>query len=272
MSSRYQEVVLSRRPVAYWRLGDSAGQPAVDVTGNGHHGTYHGAPTFGQPGAIQGDPDTAVRFNGTDYIEIPDSPDFSQPTSPDQGLSVEAWMRPDSLAFPGQSSAGSTQNPYVYWLGKGEPQQYEWGLRFYSSEPSQDAAARPNRCSAYIWNAIGKEGAGAFVQEVVVPGEWIHIVACYEPGDKNTCPPKGVLLYKNGVWKDGPTRIGTLYCNPCFAVLPAHGPAPVRLGTRDLRSFFVGALDEVAVYPRVLTPDEILENYLAGISSDPGSS
>ena len=60
---------------------------------------------------------TAVQFNGTNYVEIPDSVDFSQPTST-YGLTVEAWMRPDALSFPGEASPDSTQNPYVHWLGK----------------------------------------------------------------------------------------------------------------------------------------------------------
>jgi hypothetical protein len=33
-------------------------------------------------------------------------------------------------------------------------------------------------------------------------------------------------------------------------------PAPVRLGPRHLRSFLTGSLDEVAIYPRKLTPAE----------------
>jgi hypothetical protein len=265
MSLAYRDAVLAKNPVAYWRLGEAAGPNAVDETGNGHDGTYIGDPTFGQPGAIRGDSNTAVQFTGADYVEIPDSTDFSQLTSTN-GLTVEAWMRPDALAFPGESSSGSTQNPYVHWLGKGVRSQEEWALRFYSSEPSQAAAARPNRISAYIWSPRGGEGAGAFFQEVIAVEVWIHVVACYEPGDEDTCPPAGVHIYLNGVQKQGPTQIGTLYCNPCFAIQPAHGSAPLRLGTRDLASFLVGALDEVAIYPRVLGPDEILSNYQLGVS------
>src|SRR5262249_2137984 len=177
-----------------------------------------GAPSFGEAGAIQGDPNTAVQFHGNDYVEIPDSDAFSQPTSTN-GLTVEVWMRPDVLAFPGQSTPDSTANPYVHWLGKGEKEQYAWALTFYSAGPKQAVDGRPNRISAYIWSPSGGEGAGAFGQEPIVPGAWIHIVASYEPGDKDTCPPKGVRIFKNGVQKQGPFQIGTLYCNPCFAVL-----------------------------------------------------
>jgi hypothetical protein len=48
--------------------------------------------------------------------------------------------------------------------------------------------------------------------------------------------------------------------------VPAHGTAPLRFGTRDGGSFLTGGLDDVAIYPRVLTPAEVLENYNTGIA------
>jgi hypothetical protein len=41
----------------------------------------------------------------------------------------------------------------------------------------------------------------------------------------------------------------------------------VRLATRDFASFLTGALDEVAIYPRVLSAEEIAENYVNGVRS-----
>jgi hypothetical protein len=108
MSLAYRAAVMAKNPIAYWRLGESSGPNAVDETQNGHDGIYIGNPAFGQPGAIHGDSNTAVQFNGSNYVEIPDSVDFSQPTST-FGLTVEAWMRPDTLSFPGETSTDSTQ-------------------------------------------------------------------------------------------------------------------------------------------------------------------
>ncbi|HLJ97394.1 MAG TPA: hypothetical protein VKU02_29820 [Gemmataceae bacterium] len=48
--------------------------------------------------------------------------------------------------------------------------------------------------------------------------------------------------------------------------MPAHGAAPLRLGTEDFSSFFIGGLDEVAIYPRVFAAAEILDNYLNAIA------
>jgi hypothetical protein len=74
----------------------------------------------------------------------------------------------------------------------------------------------------------------------------------------------GVRIYKNGVLRKGPPDPGTLYGT--YDIVPADGSAPVRFATRDGNSFFTGGLDEVAIYPRVLTAAEIMENYTAGIS------
>src|SRR5262245_61394462 len=99
-SPLYRKGVLAKGPVGYWRLGESEGPTALDETANAHDGMYFGKPTFATPGAIYGDPDAAAQFNGTDGVVIPNSVDFSQPTS-GYGLTVEVWMRPDYLEFPG---------------------------------------------------------------------------------------------------------------------------------------------------------------------------
>jgi hypothetical protein len=257
----YEQAVLADRPVAYWRLGEASGPTAVDSTGHGHEGKYHGHPTYGETGAIEGDRNTAVGLHGHEYVEIPDSVHFSQPES-HAGLTVEVWMRPDALDFPGEA-AHPNDDPYVHWLGKGVAGQYEWGFRFYSlhKDPRhQQLSSRPNRISAYLWNPAGGKGAGAYFQDKLVKGRWLHIVACYQPGDK-TNPAAGVQVYKDGQFRLGPPSPGTLYSNPEFLVMPAHGTAPVRLGTRDLGGFLRGGLDEVAIYPYVLSANQVQAHY-----------
>lgn len=252
--SDYERIVLAKKPVAYWRLGEDKGPVAADNAEGGHNGAYHGTPVFQEMGAIKGDSNTAVKLDGKGtYVEVPDHPDFSQPTS-GKGLTVEVWVRPDILEFDGE-----TDDPHIHWLGKGEPGQHEWALRFYSRR-SKD---RRNRISAYIFNPQGGLGAGAYFQDRLKAGEWIHVAACFDPGDADT-KGAGVHIYKNGVHRLGPPSPGALYNNRQWRIKPVHGTAPLRLGTRDLKSFLTGALDEAAIYPRVLTAAEILENYNAG--------
>ena len=63
---------------------------------------------------------------------------------------------------------------------------------------------------------------------------------------------------------EGPTR--PRHAVARADIVPSDGSAPVRFATRDGNSFFTGGLDEVAIYPTVLTGAEIMENYTAGIS------
>jgi Concanavalin A-like lectin/glucanases superfamily len=255
--SRYMKAVLASGPVGYWRLGEAEGPYALDVSGNGHRGVYQGSPAFREQGAIRDDADAAVKLDGKrSYVEIADHKDFSQPTS-GKGLTVEAWVRPDMLDF-----AGETGDPYIYWLGKGGPKQWEWALRLYSGKFKD----RPNRISAYIFNPEGGLGAGAYFQDQLRAGEWVHVVACFDPGDGDTAVA-GVHIYKNGVPRLGPPSAGTLYDNARWRIKPVHGRAPVRLGTCDARSFLAGGLDEVAIYPRVLSATEILEHFKTGQSN-----
>jgi hypothetical protein len=75
-------------------------------------------------------------FDGEDdYIEIPDSADFSVATTGQ--LSVSAWIRPDVLTFPVFQSTG-----YVHWMGKGEAGQHEWVFRMYNQDTHGTAPLR----------------------------------------------------------------------------------------------------------------------------------
>jgi Concanavalin A-like lectin/glucanases superfamily len=247
-NSSYANYVLSLKPVGYWRLGETNGPTALDWSGHENNGVYHGSPAFGEPGAIRNDANTAIGLDGKSYIEIPDQRAYSIGAS---GLTVQAWFRPDRLDFPCAPRA-----EYIHWLGKGQARSFEWGFRFYKKDSS-----RPNRISAYIWNPGGSEGAGAYVEEPVVAGKWINVVAVYQPPGKNA----GVSLFRDGALKSGPPSPPTLYRS--YQVTPRPGGAPVRLGCRDLTSFLRGGLDEVAIYPRCLTAAEILKGYRLATST-----
>ncbi|MEN3943980.1 LamG domain-containing protein [Prosthecobacter sp. SYSU 5D2] len=250
--STYARRVLEKKPCGYWRLGEKAGPNVADASGQEHTGTAHGAVTFGQKGMLDRDADTALVFDGkTSYVEIPSHPSFSQPTS-GAGLTVEVWMRPDVLDFTGEG-----EENYIHWLGKGESGKHEWAFRFYPRQSS-----RPNRISAYIFSPGPGLGSGAYTEEEIKPGKWIHIVATYDPGDA-TNPKAGVTMYKDGKMTGSPaTAPGAPYKS--YDVMPVAGTAPLRIGTRDTKNFFVGALDELAIYPRVLTAREVADNYRAG--------
>lgn len=85
----YAAVVASDSPVSYWRLGEPSGTVAADTLG-ASPGTYTGSPTLGSTGAITGDADTAVDFNGTtQYVTVPDAAALDLGNT----LSIEVWVK-----------------------------------------------------------------------------------------------------------------------------------------------------------------------------------
>jgi hypothetical protein len=243
--------VLAGAPAAYWRLGERQGSIARDASGHGHDGHYVGHVDFGQTGAIAADSNKAIRLRGpqaSSYVTIPDRKEFSIATS-GKGLSVEVWMRPDVLEFTGEDA--QPPDKFIHWLGKGEENQYEWGFRFYAR-----SSARPNRISAYVWNADGRLGAGAYVEDRLEEGAWMHLVATF---DDPRVPSARVQFYKDGAPSTHNDSSGTLYKN--YDIKVQHGSSPLRLGTRDLGGFLTGRLDEVAIYPRVLSAEEIARHW-----------
>ena len=86
--STYPMVILGDHPAAYYRLGEASGTTAFDSSGNSYTGTYLGGVSLGQPGALAGDPDTSVGFNGMDSI-------VDTNFQPDNlSFTVEGWIKP----------------------------------------------------------------------------------------------------------------------------------------------------------------------------------
>ena len=67
----YRQAVVNTGPVGYWRMGEASGTNAVDQMG-ANNGTYVGTPTLGAAGALVGDSNTAVTFDGlSQYVTVP---------------------------------------------------------------------------------------------------------------------------------------------------------------------------------------------------------
>jgi hypothetical protein len=182
-------------------------------------------------------------FDGeSGYVEIPDADIFSEPTTGE--LSVEAWIRPDSLDMSNRESSG-----YVHWMGKGVSGEHEWVSRMYQEGNSED---RANRISFYSFNLTGGLGAGSYFQDDVTVGEWIHYVGTFD--DTRT------YIYKNGIERDSDLLSG-------YDITPENGSAPVRIGTRDRNSFHQGAIARVAFYGARLSESQAAAHFAAAGAS-----
>ena len=189
----------------------------------------------------------APRFSGNQqFLRFPSSPRYSIATT--GKLTVEYWIRPDTLQFRDEEGSG-----YVYILGKGRPGAHEWYARMYSKRNREN---RPNRLSGYAFNPSGGLGSGSYVQDPVRVGRWIHLVLVY-----NTSPSSGaamgtVALYKNGRLRDRDSLAD-------YNIRPRAGRSPFRIGTGYRDSYFQGAIGDVVFFNRTLGPRRILAHYRA---------
>ena len=210
--------------------------------------------------------DVYLEFNGSDAsVEIPSLADYSVSTTGE--LTISAWLRPDTLNFP----SVERNSDYIHWLGKGERTgtegNQEWTFRMYNHIDPLDNPSRPNRISFYLFNPQGGLGVGSFVQVPIQKGKWIHIVGVADS--------TRTYLYKDGQYIRCDTYRGPAQ-GPCeihyqappnqdlqLVIDPQAGPAPLRLGTKDLGSFFEGGLTRVRLWNRALNSTEISALYSA---------
>lgn len=230
--SAYDQEVLADQPAAYLVRG-------ADLTGQ-HTVTRHGP----QSTARMPNGDSAPRFTNGVWWEVADAPDLS-PTHTGR-FTIEVWLRPDTLDF----AYGEGNTGYVYWLGKGQPHAHEYAGRMYSTATPTEDPPRPNRVSVYGWTPDGGLGTGAYFQEPVAKGAWMHVVAIFDLTPRDAFPMGSVEI-----WRDGERKFRRGLDQ--HDTVMQDGPAPLRIGTRNLGSFYEGAVGKPTIYTHVLDEQRI---------------
>ena len=231
----YATSVLFDKPLAYYRLDEQPNATmAADSSGHGNTGTYKSV-TLGVPGAIVTDPsDTAADFDGTTSIVTVGTQLSFQGTMP---FSVEAWIYPKTTdgEYRGILSSESTSlNPrYGYLL------YVEMADMYNGFERWGGAASNPIKLTG-----------------MVTKDAWFHIVGTFDP---NAPQSHYMNYYVNGVDvlfdKNTPVSIGQA---DTFVIGALNG------GSMANPSFFLGSIDEVAVYDHALDPACVVEHYKLG--------
>ena len=222
--SSYAKAVVADQPTYYWRLGDAVGSSVTHDTVGMDDGTSRSGVTFGQAGAIIGDPDTAARFTGN---QSGDNSLASQNTRiwRENTVTVEAWFRTSSTSGGkivgfGSSRTGRSSNydRHIFMTSNGRVQ---WGV--YSG-----AERRLQSIKSYNDN------------------QWHQVVA--------TLGPDGTSLYIDGirVARDPSTTWGQNYWGYWRI-----GGDNTWEGARYLNGF----IDEVAIYPTALTPSQVANHF-----------
>ncbi|MBE7495933.1 MAG: cadherin-like beta sandwich domain-containing protein [Verrucomicrobiaceae bacterium] len=232
--------------VAEFAFAGNANDGIGSLHGMAHGGAALTTDRFGRAGH-------AFVFDGVDdYLQMPDGDALSLNTT--GALSISVWVRPDGTSLNGNNDllfSAKEGTGYVHWMGKGLPGQHEWAMRIYSAD-NTDVPNRVNRMSCYIFNPSGGIGTGSYAQEPLTSGQWIHHVAVMDLGSGT------ITWFKNGAQRDQDSFAGS--------ITPANGTAPLRIGTRDFNSYFAGAVDDIRIYNRVLTAEEIGHLYAEALT------
>jgi hypothetical protein len=193
---------------------------ARDSSPNGNNGTVTGA-CASVPGRVN----SALALNGG-YVSVPDSPSLN-PTSQ---LTITAWYNPVSFTGNGNNpivDKGFTSHSppfYQYHLGV-TGDQYGGGATFQFEVAAGGSASGASTPSGF-WTA----------------GNWYHVAGTYDGAV--------VRLYVNG---------SLVASAPASGAIPAYG-RPLELGQfSNLNDPLPGTIDEVRIYNRALTQDEIVQ-------------
>jgi PKD repeat protein len=223
-TASYRSLVLSDGPVSYWRLGDATGTTAADSAGT-NTGSVRGGVTFGAPGALIGDSDASMGFDGTSgYVSVPSSAALNLTGD----LTVEAWVKPGAL--DGKTRA------VLHKGGTGGYPSYQYRIGLTSGN---------------LWRGTVYVGSNNLT--VTAPGTpstvgWTHIVM--------TRSGSTLKLYLNGTTVATASAGGVLNTSTGMLAIGRTGAVSV--------DYFNGSIDEVAVYPTALSAATIAEHYRVG--------
>jgi len=209
-------------------------------------GEFKGAPPKNTPVYVEGKFGKAIEFDGIDdYIEIPDDKSLHFP----EGLTVTAWI---NVRVSGNHAA-------ICWKGE----KIGWGANF----SWRIATTTGNNMT---WGRCITGSEKYFATNNVLPGmnQWVHVaLTCLSPG-----APTTQRAYVNG--KDitnGTDQVGNLSAQPPFLIFEKKpviiGVGRAVNGTIGNDSYFNGLIDEVGIWNRGLTPEEIEQVMKKGLPS-----
>ncbi len=243
--SPYLMQVYRMNPDAYWRFTDVRSDLVLNhLNPNGYVGVHQGATGMRLvPGPdILGRDNQALLLAGDTYLDFGDVLNFDR----DNAFSFAFWVRPDSDSNASIFSRMDVAKPHrgydVYLTGM----QIEFQLKhsFY---------VRPHNAVRVV------------ARDPLTVGEWVHVVLTYDGSSKAS----GVRIYLNGEPAAMQVRDDALTDT-------IRTTAPFRIGRRTDTStnnqllrqsdtegtyHFVGGLDELMVFQREITAEEVAALY-----------
>lgn len=207
---------------------NESGGTVFDSSGNGNDGSINGSVTYGG-GGIYG---SGLEFDGYDsFVSISDNASLDLTSSG----SLEVWFYAETII------------DFAGLIHKGDQISFAdeaYTLQFWNND----------RLLLGIVNESTSEIL--YSSSVISPGVWYHVVGTWDAS--------GMAIYLNGSLDSSTSN--TLVVRNSTGGVNIGAQLPVYYNPTYRNFPFDGILDEVAVYNRALTPTEIQDRYIRGVS------
>ena len=231
--SDYVEKLQHYDPKYYWRLGEIAGVTAVDQEDR-EHGQYHNGVELGQPGAIAGDSDSAAHFDGlNDYVNLGEAEEVK-----DKNITFLVWFKADDFAVP-----------YARLLSKADgtaAEAHNWMIGTYPTHGR-------SRLRFRLTTKDGVSSALYAPSGNLTAGRWTMVAATYDGN--------WMKLYKDGERLCYQFKTGDIEEDENVDAWIGGNPSG------ETYAPFHGTIDEVAVFKKRLTGEQLHELYEARTAS-----
>jgi hypothetical protein len=226
--------------VSLWSLDEDSGDDFYDAVGN-NHGTGDLSPT-----PVAGKVNGAQDFNGTDTaVNVPADDSFNW--ADDASFSIEYWIKRETVAM--------VTNEVIIGRDDDTATQMHWWCGLWKDGKASFVLKASNG------TGDGSRDSGEYLEgnKDLSDGIWHHIVVVRDSAaNENRLYVDGVLNDSVSITYDAGEGFGS-------------ATADLNLGWLNLGEGYryTGTLDEVAIYNRVLTADEIFQHFESGSSYCP---
>jgi len=203
---------------------------ASDYSGYGNNGAVNGS-TWVQDGVVGG----ALSFDGNDYVTVQESSNTLGGDGSWSTISVEFWVRATGATTSTQTVLFKPNNLYSpgassYGVG------YRIQYRYYADS---------YRVYWIVSNNTAQRSLNSRVYEG--PSQWHHVICTYQSG-------AGLKIYTDGTLRASMAGTGNINATS-GGFLYVGG---INTGQGD----FIGQMDEVRIYPKVLSAAQIFQRYI----------
>jgi len=216
-----------------WNLDDGATTVVPDGSAANHPGTLAGNVLWSSATHPNGDPGGSAQFDATPGESITTSGPAVDTSKP---FTVSAWVNlKDTSTYHAVLSQDGTNGGYGFWLG------YDHNLNAWAFTTTNTDSANPS-----TWYSAASPAGSAKT------GVWTHLVGAFDGTRLN--------LYVNGNWQSRADNWPGAF----------NTAGPVQIGGEPGGKSFSGNIQNVGIYSRALSWNEIVGLYDGITSAGPG--